>query len=449
MDFAFSDIAGILGKRVKEAEKRLVITGFSTDTRTIEPGMMFIAIPGENFDGGDYVEKALEMGASGAITEKDIETDGVIKVENVIRALGKLALNHRSRFDIPVVAVTGSTGKTSTKNFIESVLSTRYNTHSTQGNLNNHIGLPMTLLKLEENHEASVIEMGMNNLGEIDYLAGMTKPDIGVITNIGMSHIGILGSRQNIFKAKTEIIPHINEGGLLVTNGDDEFLGNLVELKKPDVLLYGSSENSHIIFKDEHIDDNGCFSFSVDGEKFRLSVPGRHNIYNALAALAVGRELGLSYDEIRMGLLNFRQDKLRLEILEIKGIRIINDSYNASPDSMKAALDILADQQGRKIAVLGDMLEMGDFSKKAHTELGNLAADCADIIVCCGPEARYIAKGAATNGFSSKYLFNCNNSDEAAAIVYGILEEGDNVLVKGSRGMKMENVVKYIEAGGN
>lgn len=448
MDFYFRDIASVLGREVDATEEELVITGFSTDTRTIEPGMMFIAIPGENFDGGNFISTAIEKGASAVLTEREFAGKGIITVGNSVKALGSIASAHRKSMDIPLIAVTGSTGKTSTRNYLTSVLKERFKTHFTKGNLNNHIGLPMTLLEIDPSHEVSVVEMGMSGPGEIDYLAGLTEPDFGVITNIGMSHIGMLGSQENIFKAKTEMVRHIKPGGCLVVNGDDGYLVSLGNSRNPKVITFGKKARNDFVIKDEKPDEKGCYSFRVDDSLYSLNVRGLHNIYNAMPAIIIGKMMGMSADEISNGLMNFRNEKLRLDITDENEITIINDAYNASPDSMKASLSILGDFEGRKIAVLGDMLEMGEFSGKAHHELGQTAAVTVDILMCCGKEAAAIADGAIEYGMSADNIHRFSDSDEAGMHLSRIIEKGDVILVKGSRGMKMENVIKYIRTGG-
>lgn len=449
MEFRFSDIAKILDHQNSKEEDKLVITGFSTDTRTLEQGAFFVAIPGENFDGGKFVEKALGMGASGAVTERKLDMPGVISVENSIRALGSIAGWHRESMTLPLIAVTGSTGKTSTRNFINSVLSVKYRVHSTEGNLNNHIGLPMTLLKIDDDHEISVIEMGMNNLGEIDYLSSIAKPDTGVITNIGMSHIGMLGSMENIFRAKTEMIPHIKKGGTLVINGDDEFLSGLSNKNGPSVMTFGADGSNDIVFNNTGPDEKGCYSFDIEGYRYKLGVKGYHSIYNAVAAIAVGKLYGMTDSEIQEGLSGFENEKMRLNIYDANGMTIIDDAYNASPDSMISALGILKDFRGRHIAVLGDMLEMGEFSQKAHLDAGKKVKEAADLLICCGTEAKFIAKGAVDAGMEPESVMIFSDSDEAGDFLSGNLKENDVILIKGSRGMKMENVIKYIEVGGS
>lgn len=440
--------AKIMNGSIKNMPEALVFTGVSTDTRTIEPGNMFIAIKGENFDGAEYVLQALEKGASCAVAQREFNNSRVIVVEDTIKALGKLAKYHREQFNIPVIAVTGSVGKTTVKNMLISVLSKKYNVHSTKGNKNNHIGLPMMLMNLNENHDISVLEMGMSGFGEIDYLSYIAQPDYAVITNIGMSHIGMLGSQNNILKAKSEIMNHMKQGGTVLINGDDELLA---DLKVPDglrLLSYGTSKDSDCTVNGISNNSEGNCVFTSSGTKFVLPVPGLHNAVNAAAVIALARILDIDDNLIKEGLVNFKQSKMRMHRFEKDGISFINDAYNANPQSMMAALDILDKSDGRKIAVLGDMLEMGSFSKEEHIKLGANAAAVAGILVFCGTEADNMKTGAAGIAGDNEVL-TFLTSDEAGAALTGILQPGDTVLIKGSRGMKMENVLEYIKDGGN
>ncbi|MBN2558707.1 MAG: UDP-N-acetylmuramoyl-tripeptide--D-alanyl-D-alanine ligase [Clostridia bacterium] len=447
MGMKFSEAAELLGRKARPDEEELVITGYSTDTRTIRAGDMFIAIKGGNFNGADFINKALEKGASSIVTALAIEGRGIINAGDPVAALGKLAAYNRRKFNIPVIAVTGSTGKTSVKNMLVSVLSQKFNVHHTEGNLNNHIGLPMTLLEMNDSHEISVIEMGMSALGEIDYLASITSPSAAIITNIGTAHIGMLGSRENIFRAKTEVASHIREGGDIIINGDDEFLAGFVPKNGCRVISYGMLGNNDIMAEDIIRDKEGTYLFRSDKTIFRLNIPGKHNIFNALAAIAAGRLFGVPEEFIQKGIAESTIGKMRLDIYETEGVRFINDAYNANPQSMEAALDILSIYEGRRIAVLGDMLEMGEFSKDAHEKLGSMAAACSDVLLFCGEEAGFVRTGAEKAGMDGCSIHIFKDSDEAGALLKSILRPGDTVLVKGSRGMKMENVLKYTGDG--
>jgi len=440
--------AEIMGGTVNDMPEELVFTGVSTDTRDISAGNLFIAIKGENFDGSEYIAKAFEKGASCALTSADINDPKVITVKDTIIALGTLARHHRNQFDIPVIAVTGSVGKTTVKNMLISVFSQKYTVHSTIGNKNNHIGLPLTLLKLENNHEISILEMGMSDFGEIDYLSSIAQPDYAVITNIGMSHIGILGSQENILKAKSEVTNHMKSGGTVLINGDDIFLNSIKVSKRLILKKFGIEPVHDYTATKIGNDDEGNCTFVSDGTQFVLPVPGEYNAINAMGIVAIARMFKIEEKLIQKGLIEFKQSKMRLYRFEKDGVNYINDAYNANPQSMIVALDILHAAPGRKIAVLGDMLEMGKFSKAEHTNLGAYATQKADILILCGDEADNIAKGAADLNKKIE-IHTFENSSEAGDYLKSHVIEGDTVLVKGSRGMRMENVLEYTKDGGN
>lgn len=449
MAMKFKDVAKILGYKASDKEKQLVITGFSTDTRTLKKGDLFIAIKGENFDGGDFVKQALEKGAVGAITDKNLNIEGVIKVEDPIKALGSIALAHRDSFEIPVIAVTGSSGKTTVKDMIVQLLSVNWDVHYTEGNLNNHIGMPMTLLKTKRKHKVCVVEMGMNSRGEIDYLSKIAKPEFGVITNIGTAHIGELGSQEQIFKAKTELIANIKTGGYLFINGDDEYLSKLSNLEDINTIKFGIGNKNDV--QAEKIRKTGAefYEFIYGKTLFKLNVPGKHNIYNALAAISVAKNLGMDIKEIKQQIEKYLGSEMRLNIKLIGAIRVIDDSYNANPESMKAALNVLETYKGRRIAVLGDMLELGCFSDKNHFDIGVEAAQKADLLLFCGKQAQNYKKGALSRGKNEKHIYTFKYSDQAGQFIADIAQKGDTVLLKGSRGMKMENVLEYFKGEGD
>ncbi|HHW48106.1 MAG TPA: UDP-N-acetylmuramoyl-tripeptide--D-alanyl-D-alanine ligase [Clostridiaceae bacterium] len=431
-----------------------VFAGICTDSRKINKGDIFIPIIGSNFDGHDFIDAALQGGALGTVTDRDIYVSGdavVIKVENTTRALGDIAAYYRQKFHIPFVGITGSVGKTSTKDMVASVLEQKFNVLKTEGNFNNEIGLPLTLLKLESYHEAGVIEMGMSNFGEISRLSSITRPDIVIITNIGMSHIEKLGSRQNILKAKMEIFDGLNKNGLVILNGDDNLLYGLKGLLPFRTVFYGMDEGM----------DYHAYNIETAGEKgtrFRITignddcevfvpVPGVHNVYNALAAIAAGVELKVPVDKIIKGIEAFVPGKMRLNIISSRGMKIINDVYNASPHSMKAAIDVLKEISGdsRKIAVLGDMLEMGEWASDAHAEVGEYAfLSNIDYIITVGENAKNIATGSINAGMKPDRIFSFRNNKESISFLKGFVKPGDTILVKGSRGMKMEEIVESL-----
>jgi len=431
-----------------------IFKGLSTDSRKINEGDIFIPIVGSNFDGHDFIDAALKEGALGTVTDRDIAVSGdkaVIKVENTTKALGDIAAYYRRKFRIPFVGITGSVGKTSTKDMISSVLEQEFNVLKTEGNFNNEIGLPLTLLELESCHEVGVIEMGMSNFGEIRRLSLITRPDIAVITNIGMSHIEKLGSRQNILKAKMEIFEGLNKDGLVVLNGDDNLLYGLKGLLPFRTVFYGMDEGlDYTAYNVETAGEKGTrFKITIGNEEYEffVPVPGVHNIYNALAAIAVGVELKVPVNKIIKGIGAFVPGKMRLNIISNNDMKIINDAYNASPHSMKAAIDVLKEIAGasRAIAVLGDMLEMGEWASDAHAEVGEYAFYSGiDYIITVGENAKNIASGSMKAGMQPERIFSFDNNKESIAFLKGFVKPGDTILVKGSRGMKMEEIVESL-----
>ncbi|MDN5332260.1 MAG: UDP-N-acetylmuramoyl-tripeptide--D-alanyl-D-alanine ligase [Tepidanaerobacteraceae bacterium] len=433
------------------------ISGISTDSRTIKPGELFVPLIGEKFDGHDFIKMAFERGAGASLCSEDrkykisdLEFEKpLILVKDTKEALLKLAEYYRSLFDIPFVAITGSVGKTSTKEMVAAVLGSRYKVLKNEGNFNNEIGLPLTIFGLDD-HEVGVVEMGMSGFGEIRRLSILVKPKVGVITNIGVSHIEKLGSKENIARAKLEIAEVLSEKDLMVLNADSPELyakkGKLI----PRTLFFGIEKGD---LKAEDIvslgQDGMTFRVTGDGIDFPVKIPfvGIHQVYNALAAVAVGLEFGLSVDEIRRGLLDAKPCKMRLEFKKSRtGATVIDDSYNASPDSMKAALKVLSElgKGKKKAAVLGDMLELGDYAADAHREVGKCAAAVTDILVCIGNHAEDLARGALEEGLSSRFIYTFSKKDEALACMEKLVGDCDIILVKASRGMKMEEIVDFL-----
>ncbi|MCK5811453.1 MAG: UDP-N-acetylmuramoyl-tripeptide--D-alanyl-D-alanine ligase [Clostridiales bacterium] len=430
----------------KEHRTHQLLKGVSTDSRDIKVGQLFIALKGENFDGHNYIDKAIKKGASLILSEKNHLNPKVIKVDDTIKALGLLAKYYRLKFSIPVIALTGSVGKTTTKNMINSVLSTLKNVHTTKGNKNNHIGLPMSLFNLTSEHDVSILEMGMNHLGEIDYLSSIAKPTISILTNIGVSHIGNLGSKENIFIAKKEMLNHLLPKSLLLINGDDEFLMSLQANSPYRVITYGFS--SHNTVKASHyktLEDNKGSQFMIGHELYTLNTLGKHNVYNALPAITLGNEFGLSTKMINQGLKTFSNEKMRMNISKIQGMTIINDAYNANTQSMKAAIDVLDIQKGRKVAILGDMLEMGDFSKDNHFDVGkHVANSLMDVLIGVGNDASFYIDGAKSAKNSNLELYYFEDLSYLEKNINDIIKQGDSILLKGSRGSKMETVIEFI-----
>lgn len=436
------------------ADGNIMVNSVSADTRTISPGSLFVAIRGERFDGHDYIREALDKGASLVLAEKGASIDPdipAVYAENTVEALGKLARFHRSRFNIPVIAVTGSVGKTSTKEMIASVLSAGLKVHKTKGNFNNEIGLPLSALELDDTHEAAVFEMGMRGFGEISSLSRIVMPDIAVITNIGISHIERLGSRQNILKAKLEILHGMKDGGTVILNGDDELLSGLRGLLRQRTLFYGMSEAVDVTGFDPVSKGEEGIGFTVqyNGDEFPLFVPalGTHNVMNALAAISVAFALGFDKETVSRGLSSYAGDRLRMHIREIGGIKVINDSYNAAPASVSAALGVLAEigSNRRKWAVLGDMLELGDWTESAHREIGRQVSELGiDFLVAVGDYSHWYAEGARDHGMPFDRIRLFEQSAQVEEYLAEWMNSGDVMLFKGSRKMKLDVLIDSL-----
>lgn len=434
------------------------VTGVTTDSRRVAAGDLFIPLKGETFDGHDYIAASLTSGASGAITHRDVSPvpgKTVIRVEDTLRALADIARYYRTKFPVPLVGITGSVGKTCTKDMVTCVLAMKYRVLKTKGNLNNEIGLPLTLLGLDESHEAAVVEMGMSGFGEISRLTSVARPDIAIITNIGMSHIEKLGSRQNILKAKMEIFEGLSKNGLAILNGDDALLAGLKGLLDVRTVFYGLGEEAdYQAYNIKTAGERGShFQIVLGSCEYTVHVPapGIHNVHNALAAIAAGLEMGVSPEEVLRGIEAFSPGKMRLNIITAGTVKILNDTYNASPQSMEAALNVLSDIRGKgsTIAVLGDMLEMGEWAAKAHYDVGKYAAATGlNYLVTVGEAAHNIALGALEGGMEPGRIERLDSNSGAVTYLKGLLKEGDTVLVKGSRGMKMEEIVEQLASEG-
>ena len=437
--------------------EELEVENFSKDTRTIQKGDIYIGIKGEKFDGSNFWNQALDAGATAVIIsniqiskeEKEKYKDKtIIQVEDTFEALYEIAKYKRSLYNIPVIAVTGSVGKTSTKDIIASVVSQKYKTLKTEGNNNNNIGLPLTILKLKD-HEALVVEMGMNHFGEISLLTNIAKPTLAVITNIGTSHIGNLGSRENILKAKLEILEGMKIPRVIINN-DNDLLHKWYEENKEKIEIhtYGINNSSDVIAeKIELGEEKSKFVVKTSSEKVNIDVPvgGEHFVYNALCGFMVGKVLGLTAKEIQNGISKFELTKKRMDIRVLKnGATLINDSYNASYESMKASLKYLSSRTDlRKIAVLGDMLELGDFSKELHEKVGEeVANDNIDVLICIGEFAKNIISKANKNKKTQCILLQ--NNEEILSKLQEILKEGDGVLIKASNGMKFYEICQKL-----
>ena len=432
------------------------VDAVSTDSRNIGPGCLFIHLEGERFDGHAFISSALEAGAAGCFTarERDSYLPGkfYIKVRSTQRALWELARYYKKLFPIPFIAITGSVGKTTTKDMTAAVLGARFCVHKTEGNFNNDIGVPLTLLKLEKRHELCVVEMGMDHAGEIDYLGELVEPDMALITNIGDAHIENLGSRENIFKAKCEIFPHLKEDGLAVLNGDDELLATLRGTLPQRTLFVGSGEGLDYTAFDLRGGSPGHMECRVKTPKsqFEADIPalGGHMIYPTLMAAAVGEAMGMAPDEIVRGIGAFLPTKMRMNIIRCPGdIVILNDAYNANPQSMRAAAAVLGDagQKHHKVAVVGDMKELGPGAEQFHRAVGGYFAQAGvNRLIAIGDLARFMAEGAREAGMSGADYFP--TIDEAKNALLRELRAGATILVKASRSMAFERIVDFLLA---
>lgn len=423
------------------------VTGVTTDSRAVQPGQLFIPLVGERFDGHAYISKALDGGAAGCLTAREPETllpgKLYIQVADTRLALKALASWYRNKFDLPVVQVTGSAGKTTTKEMIASVLSQRYNTLRTEGNFNNDIGAPLTLLRLMPEHQAAVIETGMNHFGEIRYLGEMVQPDIAVITNVGDAHIENLGNtRQGILRAKCEIFENLTPEGIAVLNGDDELL-NTVTLPQT-ILRCGVGDGCGVRVTD--IDDRGlegvACTVTIEGEHYRLttSAPGRYMIYPMAMAAAIGRRLGLTGEEIAAGVAAYTTVGSRMHLIRLPGERlVIDDCYNANPQSMAEGLRMLAASPAQhRVAVLGDMGELGQLTAQAHRDMGALTRRLGLTAVAVGEKMH-----ALTETDPQAQWFA--TVEEAMPAIRQLFTPGTAVLVKASHAMHFERIVKELE----
>ncbi|MDR0880003.1 MAG: UDP-N-acetylmuramoyl-tripeptide--D-alanyl-D-alanine ligase [Clostridioides sp.] len=434
------------------------IDKIAIDSREVGPDIAFIPIKGENQDGHKFIRSAVENGCRTVLKDKNYELDlstelftgvNIVEVSDTTLALGDIARYYRKKFEIDFIGITGSVGKTTTRDMVYAALSSKFNVLKNERNLNNHLGVPLTLFNLNKEHDCAIIEMGMSGFGEIDYLVKIVNPKIAVISNIGTSHIENLGSRDGIFKAKMEITSDFGPENTLIVNGDDEYLSTLKDRDLPYKLkTFGFGKGNDVYCEEFELDEKSTtFTCVIGGEKFEVYIPimGEHNIYNAMAAILVGLEKGLTIEEIKRGFMGFTATKMRLDIDDDGDYTIINDSYNASPDSMKAALKVLGRYDKRRVAVLGDMLEMGDFEEEGHRIVGKCAAECTDVVIAIGESSKYLADEAVKCGIGTENVHYFETKELAMKNLNNILHLGDVVLVKASRGMKLEVVVEFLK----
>ena len=431
----------------------ITVDGISTDSREIGKGQFFIPLVGSRYDGHQYIAKAMERGAVAVMTSREIDAGiPAVRVSDTLLAFGKLAANYRQYLNIKVIAITGSVGKTTTKEMVASVMHTMYRTAKTEGNQNNDIGLPMTIMHIGQDREYAVLELGINHFGEMAYLTSIAKPDIALVTNIGTMHIEHLGSREGILKAKMEILQGLNPNGTLLLNGDEPLLwGRREALRERYKTYYFGMDNPQCDIRASKLEntDNGV-SFEVEGlgQCFQVQVPaeGKHNAMNALAAVSTGLLCAIDPEHIQLGMSRFENSGMRQKIYEAEGYTIIEDCYNAGPESMRAALNVLSQHktQGRRIAVLGDMLELGSRAMAEHYRIGRFAAGLVDMVFAYGYNATRIVTGAVTGGMDPANAMFFDSMEELVTLLKMRAEPGDVLLFKGSRGMKMEQALELF-----
>ncbi len=463
-------LAGCQGEIQGRLSGAIEFDGFSIDTRTLQRNNLFFALSGPNFDGHQFVGKALQKGARGAVISRNAfevhqgqwpqldEKQGFILVEDPLKALQALAKWHRRRFNLPLVGISGSNGKTTTKEMLAGILANKGLVLKTKGNFNNHIGLPLTLLRLNDEHQTAVVEMGINQTGEMDQLCEIAQPTIGLITNIGPAHLEGLGSLEGVAKEKCRLFEAVKTDGMAIINRDDRFL-KVWEKQIPRHWTFGLQHHSetpditahHLVFEPEHTSFTLHQNRSGATVPVKLPVPGKHHVSNALAAAAAAASLDIPLEVISESLEAFKALPQRTEVLHIKGLTIYFDAYNANPTSVKAALDLLTSfpvKTGKRIAILGDMFELGDFSEDAHFEIGEYAARTGvDRMIAVGEYAGKVAEGALSGKINNQNISVHSDLFSLEPVLNTWAKPGDLVLIKGSRGMKMEGLLPLLGVG--
>ncbi|GAB6170361.1 UDP-N-acetylmuramoyl-tripeptide--D-alanyl-D-alanine ligase [Clostridium carnis] len=450
MELTFIELIEAIDGEILIDGKNKEFNNLCIDTRKIQKNNIYLAIKGENFNGNGFVKEAFDKGASIAIVDEVLfdkealkEKGIVIKVDSTLEALLKLANYYRNKLKVKIVGVTGSCGKTSTKDIIAAVLSDKYKVFKTKGNFNNQIGLPLMILELDSTIDVAVLEMGMSDLGEIELLAKTARPDIAVITNIGLSHIENLKTQDNILKAKMEITSFFEKDNILIINGEDEKLKNLGK-KCFEIYKIGYNHEYDVIATNIILEeDKTIFDVVLNKERytFKLPMAGKHNVLNAMLAIKVADSLGVTFEEMEKGINNLEATSMRLQVIKKEKITIINDCYNASPDSMKSSLDVLNSyKKYRKVAILGTMFELGDESVSAHKDVGEYASSKVDLLIAVGD---YV--DSFKEGFKGSLLKVYNTKEELIRNLNKHIKENDIVLVKASRGMKFEDIITSLE----
>lgn len=448
---SLAEVAQVTGAE-KNSDAEIYFDGVSTDSRKITTNMLFVALKGENFNGESFAKDALKNGATAVLvskTAKRVPEGVVLKVDDTLTAYSQIAGAWRNRFDIPIIAVTGSNGKTTTKDLTAAALTGLGNVNKTSGNFNNEVGVPMTLLELNDKHKAAVVEIGMRGLGQIESLAEVVKPTIGIVTNVSETHFELLGSIENIARAKGELVEAIQTGGTIILNADNRHTAAMKKLAGAgvNVVTYSLEGGADLVAKNILIGSVATeFTLSYGGKDYDFEIPmiGRHNVSNALAAIAAGLTVGLSVEEIQRGISTLTTTKMRFEVIRRDGLTIVNDAYNASPASMRVAIKTMSEVYGgRLIAVLGDMLELGDISERVHKEIGaELVENKFDTLITLGELGKFIAAGAREAGLENVYTFDTHEA--AAKKILELVRVGDTILFKASHVMHMEKIIELI-----
>lgn len=443
--------AGIIYGKEWIKDEKTEAKGVVLDSRLLEEGYVFLATKGERVDGHKFIPSVFEKGALAVICEDVPEemTGPCIQVENSFVALKKLAAFYRQQLDITVIGITGSVGKTSTKEFVAGVLNTKYKVWKTQGNFNNEVGLPLTVLQLRDEHEIAVLEMGISDFGEMHRLSEIAKPDICVLTNIGQCHLEFLGDRDGVLRAKSEIFDYLNPNGMIFVNGDDDKLVTLKEKWKDRLICFGRNRSNDVYAVNEV--SKGLLGSTMDivgameVEGVQIPLPGEHMVLNALAAAAVAKHLKLSLDEIKEGIKKVQAVSGRSNLIPYEDFVLIDDCYNANPVSMKAAIDLLQSANGRKVAVLGDMFELGEEEEKLHYEVGEYAKNKVDVLICVGKLAKEIYQGALAARAEHQELLYLSDKDDVYKHLKEIIKPQDTILLKASHGMGFADIVSWFE----
>lgn len=442
-----SEIISATGGTLVSGKDDVIITSVTTNSRKATVGSLFVPLAGENADGHNYISDAVSNGAAASLTMKDTLYDtNLIKVSDTRLMLSKIANLYRQKFNITLVALTGSVGKTTTKEFCANVCEQKKITVRTDKNYNNDIGMPFTLFKLNRSTEAAVVEMGMSDFGEIELLSKTALPDVAIITNIGTAHIEFLKSRDGILKAKTEILTGLKEDGIVILNGDDDKLITLKDKLKQKTIFIGiENQACDVSAKDISQTEDGI-RFTISGREFLIPIFGIHNVYNALCAYVLGKILEMTDEEIQKGFSSYKSDGIRQTIIKKDSYTIINDCYNANPQSAKSSLDILRSIEAkRKIAVLGDMKELGEKSRELHMEVGKYAITSgADVIIALGDESYAIIDGAKGVSQKDTEFYHYDTTDEIVSHIKKTQKEGDLYLIKGSHSMHMEKISELL-----